>query len=102
MFILGNLCIALGNVIGIVLNIYMWIIIIAAIISWVSPNPYNSIVRFLYGVTEPLLRLIRRRLGFWGGIDFSPLIAILVLLFIRYFIVISLIEIGYKLKGGII
>ena len=100
MFVLGNLFIALGNVLDILLNIYMWVLIISALISWVNPDPYNPIVRFLYGITEPVLRPIRRRLGVFGGIDFSPLIAILVIVFLRSFIVSSLIELGYKLKGG--
>ncbi len=100
MFVLGNLFIALGNVLDILLNIYMWVLIISALISWVNPDPYNPIVRLLYGITEPVLRPIRRRLGVFGGIDFSPLIAILVIVFLRSFIVSSLIELGYKLKGG--
>ncbi len=100
MFVLGNLFIALGNVLDILLNIYMWVLIIAALISWVNPDPYNPIVRFLYGITEPVLRPIRRRLGVFGGIDFSPLVAILAIVFLRSFVVSSLIELGYKLKGG--
>jgi YggT family protein len=102
MFIIGNLFIALGSVLDVVLNIYTWIVIISVLISWVSPDPYNPIVRFLYAVTDPVLRPIRRRLGVFGGIDFSPLIAILAILFVRYFLVKSIIEIGYRLKGGMI
>jgi len=100
-FILGNLFIALGNVIDILLSIYMWVIIVAALISWVNPDPYNPIVRFLHRVTEPVLSPIRRRLGIYGGIDFSPLIVILGIVFARFFIVRSLIEIGFRLKGGL-
>lgn len=98
MFVIGNLFIAIGNVLDILLTIYMWIIIISAIISWVNPDPYNPIVRFLYGATEPVLSPIRRRLGIFGGIDFSPLIVILAILFIKYFLVSTLIELGYRLK----
>ncbi|HEB75644.1 MAG TPA: YggT family protein [Nitrospirae bacterium] len=101
MFIIGNLFIAAGNVIDILLSLYMWVIIVAALISWVNPDPYNPIVRFLHRVTEPVLSPIRRRLGVYGGIDFSPLIVILGIVFARYFIVRSLIEIGYRLKGGL-
>jgi len=100
MFVLGNLFIAIGKVLDIIFNIYMWIIIIAALVSWVNPDPYNPIIRFLYGVTEPVLRPIRRILGIYGGIDFSPVIVILLILFLRYFMVNSIIEIGYKMKGG--
>ncbi len=102
MFVLGNLFIALGNILDIILNIYTWVIIIAALISWVNPDPYNPIVRFLYRVTEPVLRPIRRRLGIFGGIDFSPLVVLLGIMFLRFFIVRSIIELGYKMKGGLL
>ncbi len=102
MFVLGNLFIAIGEVLNVLLNLYMWVIIIAALISWVNPDPYNPIVRFLYGVTEPVLRPIRRRLGVFGGIDLSPFVAILIIIFLKYFIVGSLIELGYKMKGGLL
>ncbi len=102
MFILGNLFIAVGNVLDILLSIYMWVIIISALISWVNPDPYNPIVRFLYRATEPVLSPIRRKLGIYGGMDFSPLIVILGIVFARYFIVRSLIELGYRLKGGML
>jgi len=78
----------------------MWVVIIAALISWVSPDPYNPIVRFLYSVTEPVLRPIRRRLGIFGGIDFAPLVVILGIIFVRSLIVNTLIEYGYRMKGG--
>ncbi|RME65858.1 MAG: YggT family protein [Nitrospirae bacterium] len=101
MFVVGNLFIAVGKVMDILLSLYMWVIIISALISWVNPDPYNPIVRFLYGVTEPVLRPIRRRLGIFGGIDFSPVVAILVIIFLKYFLVSTLIELGYKMKGGL-
>ncbi len=98
MFVIGNLFIAVGNVLDILLTIYMWIIIIAALVSWVNPDPYNPIVRFLYGVTDPVLRPIRRRIGIFGGIDISPMIAILIILFLKYFLVRSLIDLGYRIR----
>ena len=68
MFILGNLLAALASVIGLVLNLYMWIIIARAVISWVNPDPNNPIVRFLYSITDPVLLAIRRRLPLsFGG-----------------------------------
>jgi len=99
MFILANLLTAIAQILDIVLSIYMWIIIIAALISWVNPDPYNPIVRFLYAVTEPVLRQVRRlfRLGF-AGIDISPMIVILIILFIRRFLITSLIEMALKMK----
>lgn len=101
MFILGNLILAAANIIDIVLGVYKWVIIIAAIISWVNPDPYNPIVRFLYTVTEPVLRPIRRLIGYrLGPIDISPVIVILAIIFIQRFLISSLIEVAYKLKGG--
>ena len=60
MFILSNFLNAVAIIIDFVLMAYMWIIIGRAIISWVNPDPYNPIVRFLYEVTEPVLARIRR------------------------------------------
>jgi YggT family protein len=92
---LGNLIIFVANVIDIGLLIYMWIIIIRALISWVSPDPYNPIVRFLYRVTEPVLRPVRRILPIGGmGIDFSPLIVILLIYVLRIFLVRMLIQLA--------
>ena len=91
MFILGNLLAALASVIGLVLNLYMWIIIARAVISWVNPDPYNPIVRFLYSITDPVLLAIRRRLPLsFGGIDFSPIVVILTIIFLQRFLVASL------------
>jgi len=101
MFILGNLLIGLARIFDIVLTIYMWIVIIAALMSWVNPDPYNPIVRFLRGVTEPVFSRVRRIIGFrLGIIDISPMIVILVIIFLKYFFVASLIELAYKFKTG--
>jgi YggT family protein len=79
----------------------MWVVIIAALISWVNPDPYNPVVRFLHSVTEPVFRPIRRLIGFrLGPIDISPLVVILAIIFIQRFLIHSLIELGYKIKGG--
>jgi YggT family protein len=66
------------------LGIYIWIVIIAAVLTWIEPNPYNPIVRFLYGVTEPLFDWVREHVPvFFGGIDFSPLVVIIGIQFIN-------------------
>lgn len=102
MFILGNFLLAVANVMDFILMIYKWIIIIAAVVSWVNPDPYNPIVRLLYRVTEPVLRPIRRVIGTkLGPIDISPLIAVLIIIFIQQLIIKSIIELGYKIKGGL-
>jgi len=98
MFILGNLFHAIAYILDIVLTIYMWIIIISALISWVNPDPYNPIVRFLYSVTDPVLSPIRRRIGIMIGIDISPMIAILIIMFIKYFIVASLFDLAARMR----
>ena len=88
MFMISNFLYALAKLINFVLSAYIWIIIGRAIISWVNPDPYNPIVRFLYEVTEPVLSRIRRYIpAFIGGIDFSPMIVILVIIFLQSFLV---------------
>jgi YggT family protein len=93
MFVLSNFIIGLAKVIDIALTLYMWIIIFRALISWVNPDPYNQIVIFLYRVTEPVLGPIRRRLPMRNiGIDISPIIVILVIIFLQYFLVETMIQ----------
>ena len=103
MFVLANLLDALAVVISYLLTIYMWIIIIRALISWVNPDPYNPIVRFLYQITEPVLYPIRRRLPFMGGIDLSPIVVLLIIVFLQAFLVKTLSELAVRLKmeGGL-
>jgi YggT family protein len=101
MFIFGDFMIAVARILDWLLEIYKWIIIVAALISWVNPDPYNPIVRFLYAVTEPVLRPIRRIIGFrLGAIDISPLIVILVIIFVQSFFIRSLLKIGLRFGGG--
>lgn len=91
---------ALANVVDIGLTIYIWIVIVRAIISWVNPDPYNPIVVFLRRSTDPILNPIRRRLPFAltrTGIDFSPLILLLGVIFLQKFLVKSLYELAYRL-----
>ncbi len=99
MFILANFIEATARIIQIVLTLYMWIIIIRAIISWVSPDPYNPVVRILYSITEPVLYRVRRWIPTGGlGIDFSPIIVILVIIFLQSFLVKTLLQVAYSLK----
>jgi YggT family protein len=97
-FILANLLWALAQLLGIVLQIYMWVIIARAIISWVSPDPYNPIVQFLYRITEPVLQPVRRALPLTWGIDFSPLVVILAIIFLDQFLVASLRDLAWRLR----
>jgi YggT family protein len=95
MFVLGNFITAVAKIVHVILNIYMWVVIARALISWVNPDPYNRIVQFLYRITEPVLALVRRWIPFRGmGIDISPIIVILAIYFIDEFLVRSMIELA--------
>jgi YggT family protein len=82
---------------GWVLGLYSWVIIAAALITWVSPDPRNPIVLFLRQVTEPVLGPVRRLLPPWktGGLDFSPLIVILAIQFVERVILPGLLRAMY-------
>jgi YggT family protein len=99
MFVVSNFLIAIARILDIGLSLYMYIVIARAIISWVNPDPYNPIVRFLNSVTEPVLFPIRRRLpSFFGGMDFSPILVILAIIFFQTFVVQSLVEMAAGLR----
>ncbi len=85
--------IALAKTLDLVLRVYVWIIIIGAIISWVNPDPYHPVVRTINRLTEPVLKPIRRIIPPIGGLDFSPVVAI----FLVYLIQIILIPLLYRL-----
>lgn len=87
MFILSNFILAVAKLVNFLFDAYVIIIFARAVISWVNADPYNPIVRFLVQVTEPLLSRIRRYVPLLGGIDFSPMILILAILFLQNLIV---------------
>jgi len=84
----GALAGSILEILFIILNIIQWLVIAAALVSWLNPDPHNPIVQFLYRTTETLLRPFRRLLPprRTGGIDFSPMIVILLILFIKFFL----------------
>jgi YggT family protein len=99
MFVVGNFVAAIAGVLDIVLTIYMWIVIIAALITWVNPDPYNPIVRFLYSVTDPVFGFVRRRLPLPPiGIDVSPVVVILAIIFLQIFLVKTLQQFAMKMQ----
>jgi YggT family protein len=100
MFIIGNLLISVAKICDIALTLYMYMIIGSAIISWVNPDPYNPIVRFLRRATDPVLDRIRSKMPYMGGIDLSPLAVILAIYFLQGFVVRSIAEIGFRIKSG--
>jgi YggT family protein len=95
MFIIGNFIKAVAIILHYILTFYMWIVIARAILSWVNPDPYNPIVRFIHNVTEPVLYRIRSKIPVsFGGIDFSPIIVILGVIFLQNFVVNSLLRLS--------
>ena len=98
MFVVGNFLGALASVLQMLLSVYMWIIVIRALISWVNPDPYNPIVQFLRSATDPLLYRVRQWIPInFGGIDFSPLIVIAGIMFLQRFLVKSLLDLSGSL-----
>jgi YggT family protein len=97
--ILGFFFKAVADTLSWVLWAYMWIIVIRALLSWVNPDPWNPIVQFLQRITEPVLAPIRRRLPTWQwGIDLSPLVVILAIVFLQSFVVDSLRYLSWRMR----
>jgi len=84
----------------VLLGIFYWLVLIRAVMSWVSPDPFNPIVQFLEKCTEPILEPIRRILpsGLKFGIDISPIIAFLAIMFLRSFLVNTLLDLAARLR----
>jgi len=79
------------SVTGEILNLYFWIVFIAVILTWIEPNPYNPIVRFLYSVTEPVFDFVREHLPVvFGGIDLSPMVVLLAIGFIQRVVLVTI------------
>lgn len=100
MFVLSNFLAAFASVLEVALSIAYWLILIRALVSWVNPDPYNAIVQFLYKSTEPLLYPIRKLLPFTlrSGIDISPIIAFLAIIFLKTFLVRTILELAARLR----
>ena len=95
MFVIGNFINASANLLDIILTILYFLILFRAIISWVSPDPFNPIVQSLHRITDPILEPIRRLLPPLS-IDFSPLIAFFGIIFLKQFLVATLHEIAMR------
>ena len=86
--ILSTLFTAIANILSIIINVYTWIIIAAALVSWVRPDPSSPVVQLLYRLTEPVYSFIRRYIKTeFNGIDFAPLIVLLALQFLNQFLI---------------
>ena len=98
MFVAGNALSAVATILDYVLSLYMWVIIARALISWVNPDPWNPIVQFLNRATEPVLAPIRRLIGLRIGMDVSPIIVILIIIFLQKAVVQSLEEFAMRMN----
>jgi len=99
MFIISNFLVAAAQVLNVAVSLLWWLIIIRALISWVNPDPFNPIVQFLFRTTEPFLLPFKKIIPSWKiGLDLSPIFAILALVFLRFFIVNSLIDLARLIK----
>ncbi len=98
MFMLSNFILAIAKLLNFALSAYIWIVIGRAVISWVNADPYNPIVRFLVQATEPLLLRIRRVIPAMGGIDLSPMVLILGIVFLQSFLVPTLQQIAMSIR----
>lgn len=100
MFIPANFVSAAASILNVLLSIVYWLVVIRALISWVNPDPGNAIVQFLYKTTDPILEPIRSRmpLKFRFGIDISPIIVILVIMFLKSFLIKSLFDLSLWMR----
>jgi YggT family protein len=102
-FVAGNFLTAVASVLHLLLQVYIWVVIVRVVISWVNPDPWNPIVQTLNRLTDPLLEPIRHRMfrmmGYGGiGIDLSPLLLIMAIYFVDFFLVGTLNDIGMRLR----
>ncbi|MDE0331025.1 MAG: YggT family protein [Nitrospinae bacterium] len=98
MFLISNFMHGIGIILSYLLTIYIWIIIIRALLSWVNPDPYNPIVQILYRLTEPVLAPVRYRMPDIGGIDASPIVVLLIIFFLQSFLVQSIFDLANMLR----
>lgn len=99
MFIIANFLVAVASVLDWVLWAFMWIIVARAILSWVDADPYNPVVRFLHSTTEPVLHRVRRVFPLQtGGIDLSPILVFIAIIFLQRFLIQSLYDLSRTLR----
>ena len=99
MFVAGNLLDAIASVLGFAISAYQIVVIVYALMSWVSPDPYNPIVRTIHALVDPFMDSIRKLLPFLvGPIDFTPFVGILILMFTQRFLIGSLHDLAWRLK----
>ena len=101
--VMQNVTIAIAQVLHYLLYMYWWIVVIAVLLTWVNPDPYNPIVRFLRSATEPVFYQIRRRLPFVviGGFDLSPIVVLLLVQVIDIVVVDSLFKLAMRMTAAL-
>ena len=92
MIVLANTMSAVAMILGSLLNLYFWIVVISAVLTWVRPDPYNPIVRTLRALTEPVFYRVRKWLPFTysSGMDFSPVVVLLAIELFNRIVITSL------------
>ena len=98
MFVLSNFLHAGATLVDYILSIYVWVIIIRALITWVSPDPGNPVVQMLYRITDPVIEPVRRRMPNFGGFDLSAFVVILSIYFLQNFLVRSLYDLARVMR----
>jgi YggT family protein len=96
-FIIGYFLQALASVLHVLFMMATIVVIARAVLSWVSPDPNNQIVRIIHQFSEPLLYPVRKRVPYMGGIDFSPVLVLLAVMFLDNFLVPSLQRLAMQL-----
>lgn len=93
---LGELIMIVVQAVNLIFTLYIYIVVARAILSWVNPDPYNPIVRFLHNATDPLLNKIRQRIPLqFGGIDFSPIILLFGMFVLQRVVILLLTRLAY-------
>jgi YggT family protein len=99
MFVFGNLFSSIASILNLLLDLYFWVILARAILSWIKPDPYNPIVRTICRLVDPLTykisRIIPTRIGM---VDVAPFILMLLIIFVQKFLVATLFDIGARMK----
>lgn len=97
MFIIGHLLRTLAGILHFLLQIGILLFIVRAVMSWFQPDPRNSVVAFIYSITDPVLNRLRGIIPPLGAVDLSPVVAVLLCWFLDGFLVPSLKDLGYHL-----
>lgn len=103
MIAFANLLYAIGAILDMLLSMLMFLVIARAIVSWVSADPYNPIVRFLISSTDVLLQPIRRKFKLvYGSMDFSPIVLLFIIYFMKFFVAQTLLDYSVDIKRNAI